>query len=357
MSPQIMIGSPINQSQAVSPKQIEAIYHVPDALDSSQSAETYVVLTSNLSVHQLTPLVQSIPLDVLHVVWPDAWPIVQQTAPALRRQMGDDSAELHLWEQGHLASQLLDASAKIATRNLPKNERPALEKMLRDAACKLGVDTTLPFTDLLVAASAALDAELPENTNQPTPDAPDCLPQLIALYEEIDTAILVIDNLSQLADVDWPAVQTHFKQFPNLIVTSKKQLHLLAHTYLSVALGIGRYRLQVGHDLTSALVIPTRTYLLNAAQTVLEIYTQSLPCGVLVSAESDFGKLIHDIQNQLLKGQFQYELLNMMFDISNRSAPRLHSDRTVSFRKRIDNIVAHLQEWVALYTALLDANA
>ena len=354
MGPQTTLGSFATDNLSA---KIEAIYTLGDIDEQCEPDRmTFVRLASNISIHTLNEVVRPIETDRLRIVWPDAWPIVQQTAIPLRQHFGENSAELTLWRRGQQAKQLLDASALIATGNLPIDQQHALARQLQNTACRLGASSDLSPIDQLIAAYTALDAQLDDAVQTQATDAPACLPQLVALYEEIDTAILVITDAAQLRTVDWHAVRAEFKQFNNLLITTTKQLNLLAHSELAVALGIGRYRLQQGQDLTSHLVVPLRAYLINAAQTIMAIYADSLPRGVMNSAETDFGKLIHDVQNQLLKAQFQYELLNMIFDISEQAAPRLHSDRTLPFRKRIDALVAHLQDWVALYTALLNAN-
>ena len=349
-----IIGSS-NMTSAQNNK-VQTIHTLPHACGDSRSADICVVLNTNASIHELKTILAETSSPQLQFAWPDAWPMVRQLSMGLRAQLGENSAEITQWQQGQIANDLLNASALLATGKVATDQRATFTNQLNRAACALGLEPLASPGEQLMAAFAALDALLPDLSAEFPADPLACLPQLLAVYEEIDTAILVLDNATALNDIDWAAVRSHFRQFPNLLLTTRKQLHLLAYTELSVAFGIGRYRQQWGLDLTGMLEVPLRAYLLNASQTIIEIYTRSLPRGVRDSAESNYGKLIHDIQNQLLKAQFQYELLNMIFDISEQSAPRLHAERSLPFRKRIDALVNHLQEWVALYTALLDAN-
>ena len=94
MGPQTILGSLVRDDLSA---EIEAIYTLGDEDTCQAERMTFVRLANNISIHTLNELVRPIETDQLQVVWPDAWPIIQQTAISLRRHFGENSAELALW--------------------------------------------------------------------------------------------------------------------------------------------------------------------------------------------------------------------------------------------------------------------
>ena len=265
-------------------------------------------------------------------------------------------------EAADLAMHLMSASVLLASRNLADTARTQATEHLAHLVALFGVDDTLPLPLQLAACFATLEVMLDDAGF----DAPDpqrfvgdetvaCLPGVRAIYDEIDSAIMVLESGESLIDVDWQVVEENFAgNFGRIQFTTTRLLPLIAQHRLAVAFAIERYRLHWGVPIINDLDVTREQLVLNAAETVLELYARDLPHGYINAHDDEMlGKHIHDLQNDFLKVNFQYELLTMMCDIPRKSAPRLHIDRSLPRALRITGLRHHLREWLHLYEQLL----
>ena len=266
-------------------------------------------------------------------------------------------------EAADLAMHLLEASVLLASSNLDDKLRVQAAEHLGHLVQLFEVDANLPLPLRLAACFATLEAMLDEvGLEAPDPhsficdETVACFPGVRAIYDEIDSAIMVLESGESLVDVDWRVVEENFADnFGRIQFTTTRLLPLLAQHRLAVAFAIERYRLHWGVPIVKDVQVSREQLVLNAAETVLTLYTRDLPHGY-INAKDDamLGKHIHDLQNDFLKVNFQYELLTIMCDIPRLPAPRLHIDRSLPRSTRIVGLRRHLREWLHLYEQLLD---
>lgn len=261
-----------------------------------------------------------------------------------------------------LAMRLLDASVLLASEHLGDNERSAARRSLADLSTLFDVDLTLPVATRIATCFARLEALLDSNgvfapsvTTGEHDETIACLPGVRAIYDEIDSAIFAVESGDSLLEVDWETVRENFADnFGRIQFTTVSLLPYLARHNLAVAFSIDRFRLHWGQDLLQNISVSKEQLVRNAAQTVLRIYVEDLPHGYIHAANDDMLAMhIHDLQNDFLKIQFQYELLTMMCDIPKFSPPRLHIDRNLPREARITYLRKHLREWLALYECVM----
>ena len=300
----------------------------------------------------------------------DVLPMALGVAPVMAEQLakgdlwGDDlivpDVKTSIAQQlGTFATRLLTASALLASPKLDENDCMAAEQEHRQLIDGFLIDPNVPLSVQMTQLFAALEMYLPViEFDEPLADAPDCLPMLQAIYEELDSALLVMPSgkPNWAAETDWEAVRQHYaSRFTRIQLTTTQLLPLVAQNDLAVAFAINRYRHHWGRDVLAEVAISAEQMLTNAAWTVMQVYSRYLPHGVIRADEETVGHAIHDVQNRLLKVQFQYELLTLLHDIPRHSAPRLHVDRTLPPLRRIEPLLTHIREWITLYQKLLDS--
>ncbi|HFC11416.1 MAG TPA: hypothetical protein ENJ56_01130 [Anaerolineae bacterium] len=282
--------------------------------------------------------------------WWGKHPILQQLDVSLAVQVSS------------LAFRLLNTSLLLASHELSESERVSAETERHDLALLFEIDHTLPVPLQLATCFATLEAIIDAeptksvtNLQAKALDTDGCLSGLQAIYSEIDSAIFVIESGETLADVDWACLQAKYgADFGRIQFTTSKLLPLLAQHDMAVAFAIERFRLAHGNDLLADIKATPEQLIINAAQTVMRLYSAELPHGYInADNEQMLGVHIHDLQNQFLKVQFQYEILTMLHDIPQLPAPRLHIDRALSREARMVCLRQHLREWLSLYEQLL----
>lgn len=186
------------------------------------------------------------------------------------------------------------------------------------------------------------------------PDAPPCLPNLQSIFEELDTAILVLPDEANLSVIDWEAVAAWYApQYTCLYVTTITQLQLLAQYDMAVDFEIGRYNHCWGINPLSNIHISKKRLIKNALQNIIELSINHLSRYYLIFPDTHLRELFHDLQNQFLKIQLQYELLCMELDLPRTNSPRLDTDRNLSTIARVDAIISYIEQWIDCYTQLL----
>ena len=259
-----------------------------------------------------------------------------------------------------IARQLLDASLLLASPELTLLDYGAASDTLKSVAGLLGVDSSLAPTEQIAACFGDLEIYLDEQGDAALDmpiqaDADASFPGLVAIYEEIDNAIFVVDSAETIATTNWQQVSDTYKdKFGHIQVTTARLMPLLIQQEMAVAFAISRFHLHSGFDIAAGVDISTEQILRNAANTILQLYVRELPHSFITATDEEMLAMrIHDVQNQLLKVQLQYELLTMLYDLPAKPSPRLQMERTQSREKRMFKLRAHLREWLALYQELL----
>lgn len=322
-----------------------AVHHFHDAPSTGRhtesNRETIAVVSETISIDEIRGL-----RDLPHfpqIVSATHFPFLRQVAPLLNAQI-DGTPLPHDAEIAHFATQALFASAELRT--------PTVNAGLQTLSDSLSV--TGNAKERLVRVLEKLEQMVDGVQLPKRDDAPAELPELRAFYEEIDMAIVVLPDAATVGQIDWENVEGVFgRKFTTLLITTASLLPLLATHDLAVPFAIDRFRHTWGADPIPALNVPLPNLLRNAAQTILKLGTVTFPHTLICTPEEQFGTLIHNIQNQLLKIQFQYELLSMIYELSPLRAPRLSAERTLPNRQRIINIKEHIAAWLALYQQLL----
>lgn len=182
------------------------------------------------------------------------------------------------------------------------------------------------------------------------------IPPVIAVYEELDHGFLVVPNETERSTIDGVGLSQKFKQFVSWNLCTEEEFGLLAHSHLALSLGIGRYRWMQGKQLLQDRPILLNEMITNAQEEIILLLVEQLPPLYFSADEQQLTHLIHDIQNKLLKVQFQYDLLTMLHDLPRLTTPRLQVDRTQSFHQRIIHIADYLQAWLKLYQTIKEQN-
>lgn len=276
--------------------------------------------------------------------------------PLVAALINQQSPPATLW-LARAAAQLVQASALLTQPAPQPDELNALAGVA--AVCPLHADGAQPLAPAaqLLTLLAWLDAQMAPQSGALHPDAPDCLPTLQMVYDEIDTALLVVRAAGDLVGVDWAAVRARWGgAYSRILVTTLPQMRLLAQSEMALSLAIGRFRQAWGAELPAAHA-PARYWVLQqAARSVARLTVDVLPQIYLAQSDDALGARVHDLQNQLLKVHFRHELLLMQawLPATRRPLPRLRIDRTLPAAVRIEGLAEHLHDWVALYRELLD---
>lgn len=312
---------------------------------TENNCETAIVIAEETSLDQLKTLADLTQLP--QIISADLFPFLLEIDPVLNAQISG-AALPRAEETARFATHALYASAEL--RNPIKNS--GLQK-LADSFDQTGAPTA-QFVGILEALEQSVESlTLPKRD-----DAPAELPELRAFYEEIDMAILVMPDAAAVGQVDWENVAGVFgRKFSTLLITTTSLLPYLARYDLAVPFAIDRFRHTWGANPIPAYDVPLTNLLRNAAQMIFKLGTVAFPHALICTPEPAFGTLIHNIQNQLLKTQFQYELLTMVYEMPLMSAPRLSAERSLPDRQRIANIQQHIAAWLALYQEILQTVA
>jgi hypothetical protein len=188
----------------------------------------------------------------------------------------------------------------------------------------------------------------------PLPNAPPSLPDLVAVYEAGDQAILVLPALSRtiVAAVDWPGLaETLAADYAGLQVTTADQLRLALQYELSPDFYTRRYRRAWGHDLLAGLeVAPVATWR-QMARDLARLRFAELPRAYLATADGELPTLIHDQQNRLLNVQLRNELLGRLVALRASPPPEPLPSRESPAEERVAAIAAQMDWWLEQYLA------
>lgn len=302
-------------------------------LQLEENRETLAIVEPNLSIEMIKRLngCDDLPL-LISADWRPVFHLVDPVRDA--RIVGAPPAVTA--EVAHFATQALAGSAD--------------EQRLDRLSATFGAQGSR--WERLATIVGQLEAHAERVDVQPQPQPPPELPMLRGLYEEIERVILVMPNAAAIQEVDWAEVGEIFgRKYPTQLITTTTLLPLLIRHDFAVPFAIDRFRHTWGHH--PAVDVPLQSLLANAAHAVFTLASRTLPHAVIRTPESEFGNLVHHVQNQLLKVQFQFDLLSMIYPLPDLKPPRLPADRTLPNRDRILNIQHHLRAWIALYRELL----
>ena len=265
-----------------------------------------------------------------------------------------------------LADQLLKASVLLMPERLQPDERHTAFATLQSLTCAFGLDENRPIQERLGHMQAIITdrymhacPDLFADVNDETDPLPTHLPPIQAIYEEIDSALIVLpDDAADIwVNTDWEAVADHYAPtFNRFSVTTAAQLRLLASDQMAVGFGIGRYKHHWGNDILDSM-IPLESILHASARYILKIGVEILPTRYLCASDNELHTVIHDVQNHLLKAQLRHDLLRLMYDLPPLEIDPLRTDRTMPLDERVCNIAHHLADWVAYYQQLLHHSA
>ena len=263
-----------------------------------------------------------------------------------------------------IAKQLLEASMLLASPELTLLEHGAATEVLGSIAELLEVDRSAPTAVQVAHCFAELEQMLDE-AGCPQPCECDraeiiaCLPGIRSIYEEIDSAIMVLDSADDLLDMNWDRLSRQYADsFGRIQFSTARLFPLLVQNDMAVAFAIDRFRLHFGDDVVARVPVSAEQIVRNAALNVLQLYVRELPHSFITADDDEtLAARIHDLQNQLLKVQFQYELLTMMHELPRRTTPRLSVERGRPREERMAALRNHMREWLALYQELMTAVA
>jgi hypothetical protein len=244
----------------------------------------------------------------------------------------------------HAGYRLLRALAVTSANGLPQAEE---EPLRREVAQEYGISADIPAL-LALCATLSPPADLP-----PHPDAPACLPGLIALYSDFDTAILIVtDPASPL--IDWPATAAFFApRFERITVTTAALFPLIVRHQMSLTQGLGGCRHQWGSPIPG-LPHPTLPDIVRSVlRTTLESAVFRLPARYLTLPEKEFPAFFHDIQNELLRIQLQYELLRLNYRLPEHLPPQMPDSRLWSNDQHFALLWRSLHDRADFYDSVL----
>lgn len=254
------------------------------------------------------------------------------------------------------AREALRLSSLLAPQMVDLSQQVALQKRLHRLVWRL-TQQEVPDTEtpqLLARAHEVLGGRVAALASEgeavtPAPSAPPpLLPDLLAIYERGDEAILVLPEplAPFLEKTDWPAVAEAIAEgYFSLGVTTPAQLSLLVQQATPIEHCVGYYTHAWGNPLLDSPDYDTAWLLTVAARQPLWLRVARLPGVYLTAPDERLGALIHDFQNKLLNIQLQYELLGRIKGLDGRLPPAL-PDRTAPPSERIAAIFEQLDWWV-----------
>lgn len=247
-----------------------------------------------------------------------------------------------------LGRRLLTASAVVPHEDDSRLQGRAT-RALAELDCAYGLATDRPPAERLAAVYQTIPLGPPPARRL---DAPACLPDLQAIYAELDTAVLVVGDPTQPV-ADWSAVQAQFAPtWQRFLLTSSALLPLIARHELVMLFTPGRFRLVWGTEHLSAPPLPV--LLQHALRTVLETAVWRLTSGYLTHPDEQLNLFFHDMQNLLLRIQLQHDVLSLFHYLPDRPTPTLPAQRGLPPDQRFASLWNCLNEWVDHYRQLLD---
>ena len=337
------------------------VYHPLARL--SEGEEQWLIVVSSLSLlHDIRVLLRANSADFppISVATPALLELYCRTNPIFAEQLGQGtrigvalsvdltipaSAELHCAFLAHLWLQI---SPLLTTVN-SADSFEEIESVYRKLAHLLSLPAITPPLELL----ATMQKRCPPPVVLPVPTSPisRSLPTLRLIYDDLESVLLVVDDaVEALRGINWIEVLAeHGRRAERLQLITMTQLDLIVMYELPLAFGIGRYRLRDSDHSFVAQPLPFSLLQQNAQRILLELLIDYLPKRYLSSADDELPLLIHDLQNQLLKIQLQYDLLCMLYPLQRHAMPRFNHARQRSSIMRISDILKHIEQWIAVY--------
>ncbi len=279
----------------------------------------------------LNPAVQTVP------VWGDGLVVPERDT---------DPAALH----GRPLSQLLLASRALCT----PDETADLAELTALYEIDLQLDTAAQFAHLHTQMKQFFATDIAiEKPFAP----PRVLPDLVAIYDALTSAILVVAPSDEqwLQTTDWAAVHTWFKgQFDALLITTPEHLAHVANGDLAFDFAVHQYRHAWGDDFLVRYRPPLTQIIRRALAHVLDLYMQAVPSDYFGVDADHLRKAAHDLHNHLLRISLRYDVLSFdLDDIEIDPPPSLIEKTSSSQHERIYEIILHFRRWIAHYQAIL----
>lgn len=261
-------------------------------------------------------------------------------------------------QAAHVALRLMEATPLLFPQMLTAAEQDKQTGTLDALASAFDIEPSAPAT-MIAAVHQAIAKHFNEAVSIPVAAYPHDSPtpfELYAVYEELDTAILVLpDSIApQIATIDWAtAAHIYQNRFRHLMVTTGAHLRLIAQFELTPAFFTGQYMLNWGHDVLESQPLSLNMVLRQVQRQIMLLQTNTLSMSCLGMDEPRLRHGLHVLQNQLLKIQLQYEVLCLHGVMALQRAPQWRyqvGDEPVARLKRVER---HLAAWYKLYDEVL----
>lgn len=191
------------------------------------------------------------------------------------------------------------------------------------------------------------------------PSAPAFLPQLMAVYADLDSAILVVPDATLTPLLNRVSWQDVFDWLPDSnwgYVISESQFHYLSRYTNPIDFKVGRYKLRWGDPLIDLNEIEFNSLIKSALRDIFKIGVQILPEGYIKTPDRHMSPIIHDIQNHLLRIHLQFDLMKNALGLPDHTIGSLQAPSEWSTERRIDAIINHIEAWLSYYHSLLVAS-
>ncbi|MCO5184868.1 MAG: hypothetical protein M9965_13130 [Anaerolineae bacterium] len=261
-------------------------------------------------------------------------------------------------QTAYIALQLMAATRLLFPQVQIEADKEKQTALLNGLANAFDLEQSIPAT-MIAAIHRAVTQRFGETDIGSTEVCEDVSPvpfRLCAVYEELDTAILVVPDsiVPQIATIDWSAViRLYQSQFRHLMVTTVSHLRLIAHYELAPAFFTGQYVLNWGRDMLQAQPFSLTTVVRQVQRHIVKLQTEVLSTTCLGMDEPQLRQGLHALQNQLLKIQLQYEVLCLHGVMAVQRAPQWRYQLSEEPLTRMKRIERHLAAWYRLYDEVL----
>ena len=256
-----------------------------------------------------------------------------------------------------LTEQWFNVASQIASKVVPEESQQkalhTLEHLIQDYNLDPRQSTLSHLSSFSEVAQTYFSPKPPHPRN---PSAPAPLPQLLSVYVDLDSAILVVPDAvltPLLTRVDWQSVLNWLTNSDWGYVVSESQFHYLSRHIIPIDFKIGRYTLAWGKSLIEPDEIEFNSLIKSAMRDLFRIGVEVLPQSYLASQSYNMSPIIHDIQNHLLRIQLQFDLVKYKLGLPDHQIGALQAPSEWSSDRRIDAILTHIEAWLNYYHSLL----
>lgn len=256
-----------------------------------------------------------------------------------------------------LTQQWFDIASLIDFDVVPEENQKKASRTLSQLIQDYGFDPKKSNIAHLANFSEIAQTYFPPKPPSPrNPSAPALLPQLVSVYVDLDSAILVVPDavLTPLIPrANWQGILNWLTNSNWGYVVSESQFDYLSRYIVPIDFKIGRYTVAWGQQLIDPDDIEFNALVRSAMRDLFKIGVEILPQGYLASQSYNMSPIIHDIQNHLLRIQLQFDLVKYKLGLPDHQIGALQAPSEWSSDRRIDAILAHVEAWLEYYHSLL----